>query len=62
MPATTESLVTRLRQGRVTRRDLAPPGRAGTWSLLKVAVGVPAVTTIVLAVVVTFVKLLAGGT
>lgn len=61
MPATTESLVTRLRQGRSTRRDLPPPVRAGTWDLLKVAVGVPAITTVVLAAVVTATKLLAGG-
>ena len=62
MSATTESLVTRLRQGRVTRRDQEQqPGRAATWDLLKVAVLVPAITTLVLLVVVTLTKLLAGG-
>lgn len=62
MPVTTtESLVTRLRRGRVARREQPPPGRAATWDLLKVAAGVPAITTLVLAVVVTLTKVLAGG-
>lgn len=61
MSSTTESLVTRLRQGRVARHGDHPPGRAATWDLLKVALLVPAVTTAILAVVVTVVKLLAGG-
>lgn len=61
MPATTESLVTRLRQGRVTRRGEHPVGHPVTWNLLKVALLVPMITTVILALVLTVTKLLAGG-
>ncbi|MCK0439686.1 DUF6350 family protein [Gordonia alkaliphila] len=61
MPATTEPLVTRLRQGRVARRGEHQVGRTATWNLLKVALLVPVLTTVVLALVLTVTKLLAGG-
>ncbi|UQE75834.1 DUF6350 family protein [Gordonia sp. PP30] len=61
MASTTESLATRLRQGRVNRRAERQPVRAATWDLLKVALLVPAVTTVLLALAVTVTKFLAGG-
>lgn len=61
MSPTTESLATRLRRGRVSARVDATPGRAATWSLVKVAAAVPVVVTVVLAVLIALTKALAGG-
>lgn len=61
MASTTDSLVTRLRQGRVTRHADDHSGRAATWDLLKVALVVPAATTASLALIIAITKFLAGG-
>ncbi len=58
--ASTDSLVTRLRQGRTARQD-EPVARAATRDLIRVALLVPATATAMLAVLVILTKLLAGG-
>lgn len=59
--AATDSLATRLRRERTARTDVVP-GRAATRDLIRVAVAVPVAATVLLAVLVTATKLLAGGT